>query len=46
MARLSSSPLKGLSFSALKEEMIQLDGSKWADLPFVEGKALHYEPAG
>jgi len=46
MARLSSSPLKGLSFSELKQEMIQLDGSKWAGLPFVEGKALHYEPAG
>ena len=46
MTRLPASPLKGLSFSALKKEVIQLDGLKWADLPFVEGKALHYEPAG
>jgi hypothetical protein len=36
--------LKGLSFSALKKQSVQLDGSKWAELPFVELKALHYEP--
>jgi len=46
MTRLPASPLKGLSFSELKKEMIQLDGSKWAGLPFIEGKALHYESAG
>ena len=44
MARSSTSPLKGLSFSDFKKEGVQLDGSKWADLAFVEKKALHYEP--
>lgn len=39
-----STLLKGLSFSALKKQSVQLDGSKWAELPFVELKALHYEP--
>jgi NADH-quinone oxidoreductase subunit G len=39
-----STPLKGLSFSVLKKQSVQLDGSKWAELPFVELKALHYEP--
>jgi NADH-quinone oxidoreductase subunit G len=43
MARSSTSPLKGLSVSDFKKDGIQLDGSKWADLPFVEQKALHYE---
>ena len=44
MSSSSSSPLKGLSFSDLKKEMVQMDGSKWADLAFVENKALHFEP--
>ena len=44
MGRSSTSPLKGLSFSDTKKDGIQLDGSKWADLAFVEQKALHYEP--
>ena len=44
MARSSTSPLKGLSFSDFKKEGVQLDGSKWADLAFVEKKALHYQP--
>ena len=44
MARSSTSPLKGLSFSDFKKDGIELDGSKWDKLPFVEQKALHYEP--
>jgi NADH-quinone oxidoreductase subunit G len=44
MARATSSPLKGLSFSDFKKEGIQLDSSKWSDFPFVEKKALHFEP--
>lgn len=44
MARSSTSPLKGLSFSDFKKDGIELDGSKWDELPFVEQKALHYEP--
>jgi len=44
MARSSTSPLKGLSFSDFKKEGVQLDGSKWADLAFVEKKALHFQP--
>ncbi|HAE11012.1 MAG TPA: ferredoxin [Opitutae bacterium] len=45
MARPASSPLKSLCFSDLKKGCVQLDGSKWASLPFVEKKALHYKPA-
>ena len=45
MGRSPTSPLRGLSFSDTKKNGIQLDGSKWDDLPFVEKKALHYEPA-
>ena len=44
MARSSTSPLKGLSFSDFKKDGIKLDGSKWDELPFAEQKALHYEP--
>jgi len=39
-------PFKGLSFAAIPDTGVLVDGSAFAGLPFVEGKSLHYEPAG
>ncbi|MCD8483895.1 MAG: molybdopterin-dependent oxidoreductase [Verrucomicrobia bacterium] len=36
---------KGLSFRGIPETGHLIDGKRFADLPFVEGKSLHYEPA-
>ncbi len=37
--------LRGLTFAELKKGPVQLDFEKWKDLPFVEKKALHFEPS-
>ena len=41
-----TSVLKGITFLKIKKGAIQLDGSKWEDLSFVEKEALHHLPAG
>jgi hypothetical protein len=40
----STSVFKGLTFSRISNEGIQLDGSKWDSLSFVEKDALHFTP--
>lgn len=44
MSRVRNSPLKGISFSDLKQGTVQIDGSKWENMPFVEKSALHHNP--
>ena len=41
-----NSVLKGITFLKIKKGAIQLDGSKWEHLSFVEKEALHYLPTG
>jgi NADH-quinone oxidoreductase subunit G len=38
------SPFKGMTFTDALRGSLQVDGSKWNDFPFVEKKALHFEP--
>ena len=38
--------LKGITFLKIKKGAIQLDGSKWEHLSFVEKEALHHLPTG
>ncbi len=35
----------GVSFESISPEGVQVDGSAFKDLPFCEGKTLHYDPA-
>ena len=44
MSKVRNSVLKGISFSDVRKSSIHLDGSNWKNLPFVEKKALHFEP--
>ncbi len=44
MSKSSSSLFHGLSFSKIPSDGVQLDGTKWETLPFVEKEALHYSP--
>jgi NADH-quinone oxidoreductase subunit G len=37
--------LAGLSYAAIPDTGLLLDGSPWAGLPFPEGPGLHYRPA-
>ena len=46
MSRVRNSVLKEVSFSQLKKAPVLLNGSKWAELPFVEKDALHYQSSG
>jgi NADH-quinone oxidoreductase subunit G len=41
-----TSVLKGITFLKIKKGAIQLDGSKWEHLSFVEKEALHHLPTG
>ncbi|MDA7791386.1 2Fe-2S iron-sulfur cluster-binding protein [Opitutales bacterium] len=41
-----NSVLKGITFLKIKKGAIQLDGSKWEHLSFVEKEALHYLSTG
>lgn len=36
---------KNLSWETIPDEGVVVDGSAYRDLPFVEGKSLHYDPA-
>jgi len=38
--------LSGISFATIPADGLPLDGSAFAAQPFVEGKSLHYDPAG
>ena len=38
------SPLCNIRFEDTLKQSIQLDSTKWSHLPFVERKALHFEP--
>ena len=38
-----NSPFKGMSFSDALRGPLNIDSTKWKDLPFVESNALHYE---
>lgn len=38
------SPFKGMTFTDALRGSLQIDGSKWNNLSFVEKKALHFEP--
>jgi len=46
LSTTETSVLKGITFLKIKKGAIQLDGSKWEDLSFVEKEALHHLPAG
>ena len=46
LASPPQSPLKGTSFGDALKGPLQIDGSKWNHLPFVERKALHFQPVG
>ncbi len=46
MSRVRNSVLKEVSFDQLKKAPVLLNGSKWAELPFVEKDALHYQSSG
>ena len=46
MSRVRNSILKEVSFAQLKKAPVLLNGSKWAELPFVEKDALHYQSSG
>ena len=45
MNNVSGSVLKEISLTDVRKDAVLLDSSKWSDLPFVESKALHFEPA-
>lgn len=40
------SQFSGVKFASIPETGVLIDGSAFAGLPFVEGKSLHFEPAG
>ena len=44
MSGVRNSPLKGISLKDVRKDPVLIDSSKWDDLPFVEAKALHFEP--
>ena len=44
MSGVRNSPLKGISLKDVRKDAVLIDSSKWDDLPFVEAKALHFEP--
>ncbi|MEC7543105.1 MAG: 2Fe-2S iron-sulfur cluster-binding protein [Verrucomicrobiota bacterium] len=44
MSKKTNSVFKGIGFSDLQKNPVLIDGSKWENLPFVEKKALHYDP--
>ena len=44
MSGVRNSPLKGISLKDVHKDSVLIDSSKWDDLPFVEAKALHFEP--
>ena len=44
MSGVRNSPLKGVSLKDVRKDAVLIDSSKWDDLPFVEAKALHFEP--
>jgi hypothetical protein len=37
------SPFKGMTFTDALRGPLQLDSSKWIDLPFVESDAMHFK---
>ncbi len=37
-------PLAGVDFANIPETGLLIDGSRWEQLPFIEGKSLHYDP--
>lgn len=45
IAKLRASCLKGVAYRDVPAEGLALDPGSLADLPYVEGAALHYEPA-
>lgn len=45
MGKPRASVLRGITFTELKKGAVQLDDDKWKNLPFVEQKALHFEPS-
>lgn len=45
MSKSPTNPLHGISFAKIPSDGMQLDGSKWDALTFVEKKALHYSPS-
>lgn len=44
MSGVRNSVLKGISLKDVRKDAVLIDSSKWDDLPFVEAKALHFEP--
>ena len=44
IAENSNQVFSGISYQELLKNCIQLDGSSWSELPFVEEQALHYNP--
>ena len=44
MSSMEDSVLSGIEFSEIKKGVVQLDGSKWKHLSFVEKEALHHKP--
>ena len=44
LSKSPTNPLHGIIFSKIPEDGIQLNGTKWDSLSFVEKKALHFSP--
>ena len=44
LSKSSTNPLHKIVFSDIPSEGIQLDGSRWSSLKFVEKEALHFSP--
>ena len=45
MSKSPTNPLHGISYAKIPSDGLQLDGSKWDGLSFVEKKALNYSPS-
>ena len=45
MSKSPTNPLHGISYAKIPSDGLQLDGSKWDSLSFVEKKALNYSPS-
>ena len=44
LSKSPTNPLHGIIYSKIPEDGIQLNGTKWDSLSFVENKALHFSP--
>lgn len=44
LSKSPTNPLHGIIYSKIPEDGIQLNGTKWDSLSFVEKKALHFSP--